>query len=81
MTQHSRKTLTTTLRNWDASPDTRWKSISGTSRNEKAIHDLVAAELQYKLDAANEIENEGKESRAIFRLQSQERDGRDLWIF
>ncbi len=72
LTPSSRKSLTTNLRSWDSSPDTRWKSISGTARNEKAIHDLTAAEAQFKIDAANQIAKEGKESSAILRLQSSE---------
>jgi ABC-type lipoprotein export system ATPase subunit len=70
LTPATRRNLTGNLRSWDSSPDTRWKSISGTSRNEKAIHDLQAAEVQYKIDAANEIKIDGANSVAIARLQS-----------
>ncbi|WP_161794908.1 AAA family ATPase [Pseudomonas sp. W15Feb9B] len=66
----ARRDLAVNFPHWDANPDTRWKVISGTARNEKAIHDLLSAELQYKLDAANEIKAEGAESGAIARLQS-----------
>ena len=72
ITPNSRRVLTDNFRQWDSTPDTRWKSISGTSRNERAIHDLTAAETQYKIDAANEIKRDGKESKAITRLQSVE---------
>lgn len=54
------------------SPDSRWKSIAGTARNEKAIHDLQAAETQYKLEAANQIKAEGPASQAIARLQADD---------
>lgn len=56
---------------WDASPDIRTRPTSGTSRNERAIFDLQAAEVQYRVDAANQIEAEGAESAAIVRLQSR----------
>jgi len=52
--------------------DSRWKSLGGTTRNEKAIHDLQAAETQYKLDAANQIKVEGSGSSAIARLQADD---------
>lgn len=70
LTPASRRNLEQNLRSWDASPDTRWRSFSGTSRNEKAIHDLQAAETQYKIDAANEIKIDGAKSAAVARLQS-----------
>jgi hypothetical protein len=59
------------MRSWDSSPDTRWRSISGTQRNEKAVHDLQAAETQFKLEAADQVKREGPTSAAIERLQSQ----------
>lgn len=52
------------------SPDSRWKPVGGTTRNEKAIFDLQAAETQYKVDAANQIKKEGKNSSAINKLQT-----------
>lgn len=69
MTPASRRDFDTNLRYYDSS-DTRWKSLAGTIRNEKAIHDLQAAETQYKLNAANQIKAEGSSSSAIARLQS-----------
>lgn len=66
----ARRQLTQNLSSWDNSPDTRWHSPSGTSRNEKAIHDLFTAEMQYNVDATNEIKRDGSESRAVKRLQS-----------
>ena len=71
ITPFSRKQLKNNLATWDALPDTRWRSTSGTSRNEKAVHDLTAAEMQYKLDAANEIVRDGKDSSAVARLQAE----------
>ena len=72
LTPASRKQLTGNFVSWDRSPETRWRSVSGTARNEKAIHDLTAAETQFKLDAANEIARDGKDSKAVLRLQSGE---------
>lgn len=71
MTAASRRQLTGNLRSWDSSPDTRWKAISGTSRNEKAVHDLQNVELCYTIDAATDIKLLGKESLAIERLASK----------
>ncbi len=65
----SHRQLKINLRSWDIQPDTRWNPPQGASRNEKAIQDLTAAEIQFKVDAANEIAKEGKESPAIGRLQ------------
>ncbi len=70
MTPASRRNLTQHLRGWDSSPDTRWRAISGTSRNEKAIHDLLSVEMQFTVTAVEEIKREGHESAAISRLQS-----------
>ena len=42
MTPASRREFGTNLKHWDSQPDTRWKSMLGTTRNEKAIHDLQA---------------------------------------
>ncbi|MDO8777309.1 MAG: AAA family ATPase [Burkholderiaceae bacterium] len=70
MTPASRRQFTTNQQHYDSQPDTRWKSMEGTTRNEKAIHDLQAAETQYKLDAANQIKAEGSSSSAIARLQA-----------
>ncbi|QIL72478.1 ATP-binding protein [Diaphorobacter sp. HDW4B] len=69
ITPASRRDFNKNLSYYD-SIDTRWKSTLGTTRNEKAIHDLLAAETQYKIDAANQIKVEGSESPAIARLQS-----------
>lgn len=70
MTPASRREFTKNLKYYDSQLDTRWKSDIGTSRNEKAIHDLLAAETQYKIDAANQIKFEGADSLAIARLQA-----------
>lgn len=70
LTPETRRQLGINLQSWNRQPDTRWQQPSGTSRNEKAVHDLTTAEIQFKLDAANEIKREGKESSAIARLQS-----------
>lgn len=69
MTAASRKQYDQNISYYN-SPDSRWKSLAGTIRNEKAIHDLQAAETQYKVDAANQIKVEGTASSAIARLQA-----------
>ncbi|EPF1337468.1 AAA family ATPase [Pseudomonas aeruginosa] len=70
LTPASRRSLTSNLNAWNSQPDIRWRSFSGTSSNEKAIHDLQHAEIQYKIDAANDIKSNGLESEAVARLQS-----------
>jgi ABC-type cobalamin/Fe3+-siderophores transport system ATPase subunit len=70
MTAETRRQFTVNQQHYDIQPDKRWKSLEGTTRNEKAIHDLLAAETQYKLDAANQIKAEGSSSSAIARLQA-----------
>lgn len=71
MTANTRSQFEVNSPSWDSSPDTRIRPIAGTSRNERAIYDLQAAEVQYRVQAANEIEIEGVESVAIARLQSK----------
>lgn len=66
----TRRQLDQHLRSWDSSLETRWRSISGTQRNEKAIHDLQSAEIQFKVDAANDVAANGPAAQAISRLQS-----------
>jgi ABC-type cobalamin/Fe3+-siderophores transport system ATPase subunit len=70
LTPASRRHLTQNLRAWDGQADTRWHPQAGTLRNVKAIHDLTATEVQFKIDAANEIQKDGKDSSAIALLQS-----------
>jgi ABC-type cobalamin/Fe3+-siderophores transport system ATPase subunit len=70
MTPASRRQFADNLSIYDSHLDTRWKSMAGTTRNEKAIHDLQTAETQYKLNAANQIKAEGSSSLAIARLQA-----------
>ena len=69
MTPASRRQYNENLTYYN-SVDSRWKSLAGTIRNEKAIHDLQAAETQYKIDAANQIKVEGASSSAVARLQA-----------
>jgi ABC-type Mn2+/Zn2+ transport system ATPase subunit len=71
MTAHSRVQFMQNSNSWDSSPDIRIRPVSGTSRNERAIYDLQAAEVQYRVQAAKEIELEGATSPAIARLQSK----------
>jgi ABC-type cobalamin/Fe3+-siderophores transport system ATPase subunit len=71
MTANSRYEFERNSPSWDASPQIRVRPISGTARNERAIYDLQAEEVQYRVKAANEIEVEGAGSPAIARLQSK----------
>lgn len=44
------------LGHWDGREEGRWRNVNaGTSRNEKSVYNLQIAEVQYKVDAANEI--------------------------
>ncbi|MED5546026.1 MAG: AAA family ATPase [Pseudomonadota bacterium] len=75
LTPNSRRDLTNDLTVWDNSTETRWRNHVGNRRNEKAIHDLTAAEHQYKSDCANKIaENLGpvETANAIAKLQAKE---------
>jgi hypothetical protein len=71
LTPADRKGLTNNLWSWDRSPDTRWRNVSGNRRNEKAIHDLTAAESQYKNDLANFISNGLDVEKHISALQAK----------
>lgn len=70
MTPQTRRDFDKNL-SWYSNHEARWKSRGGSVRNEKAIHDLLAAETQYKVDKANQIGEEGKESPAIALLQEK----------
>jgi ABC-type cobalamin/Fe3+-siderophores transport system ATPase subunit len=75
LTSSTRRDLVNSLGHWDNQADARWKNSSGNQRNEKAIHDLKAAEHQYKNDCANMIaENSDpvETAAAITKLQSKE---------
>lgn len=71
MTPASRRQLAVNFLSWDRSLDSRWRNISGTARNEKAIHDLQIADVQYTMDAANDIKINGVASERISKLQSR----------
>ena len=71
MTSASRKQLTMNLFHQDSLPDTRWRSASGTTRNEKAVHDLQSAELGYDVSITRDIKAQGEGSPAIKRLLSR----------
>lgn len=71
MTANSRSQYEANSPSWDSSPETRIRPTAGTSRNERAIYDLQSAEVQYRVQAANEIAADGVKSAAIERLQSK----------
>ncbi|WP_409565820.1 DUF4435 domain-containing protein [Methylobacterium sp. J-077] len=71
MTANSRLQFESNSASWDSSPDVRIRPVSGTTRNERAIFDLQAAEIQYHVDAANDIKENGTASSAIQKLQSK----------
>jgi len=70
MTPVTRKQYDVNSVGWDRSPDSRWHPISGTQRNEKAVHDLETREAQYNTEAIDEIKRDGAGSAAISRLQA-----------
>lgn len=70
MTPASRRQLDLHMLNWNQTWESRWRNLSGTARNEKAIHDLQTAETQYSVDAVNDVKAHGRDARAIERLQS-----------
>lgn len=75
LTPNSRRDLASNLGIWDKNAEARWRNHSGNQRNEKAIHDLMAAEHQYKHDCANTIaENSDpiETAAAIAKLQAKE---------
>ena len=75
LTPESRRMLTNNLGIWDSNSDARWRSHSGNQRNEKAIHDLTAAENQYKTDCATTITRNldpVETAAAIAKLQARE---------
>jgi predicted ATPase len=71
LTPSARRALTANLTAWDNIPDTRWKNISGNSRNEKALHDLTVSEAQYKADLANAIADKVDVEKNTKTLQSK----------
>ncbi|EGF89457.1 hypothetical protein ABI_38710 [Asticcacaulis biprosthecium C19] len=72
MTAQHRAQIGQHLQGWNRSAETRYRSIAGAARNEKAIHDLIAAETQYSIDAVREIRNRDTAENAILRLQAGE---------
>jgi ABC-type cobalamin/Fe3+-siderophores transport system ATPase subunit len=75
LTPSSRRDLANNLPAWDNQAEARWRNVSGNQRNEKAIHDLTAAEQQYTNDCAKKIaENSDpvETTAAIAKLQSKE---------
>lgn len=71
ITPLTRRQLENSFLGQDQNPVTRYRSISGTQRNDKAIYDLQSAEVQFKLDAAEKIGREGASSDAVALLQSR----------
>jgi ABC-type cobalamin/Fe3+-siderophores transport system ATPase subunit len=74
LTPRSRRDLANNLGVWDNSAEARWKNHSGNQRNEKAIHDLTAAEHHYKNDHANTIavnSDPVETAAAITKLQAK----------
>ena len=71
LTPATRRQMQDNWASWDRQPQTRYRPIHGTQRNEKAILDLQSSETQFKVDAANDIKAFGGSSSAIARLQSE----------
>lgn len=75
LTPSSRRDLANNLGVWDNQAEARWRNYSGNQRNEKAIHDLTAAEHQFKNDCANTIavnSDPVETAAAIAKLQAKE---------
>lgn len=49
MTPATRRQLNLNMLSWNQTWETRWRNLSGTARNEKAIHDLQTVETQYSV--------------------------------
>ncbi len=71
MTAQTRQQFESNSRAWDSSPDVRIRPVNGTIKNERAIFDLQSSEIQYKVDAADAIAQEGRLSKAIDLLQTK----------
>lgn len=72
LTPAARSQLDRNLIHWDNSPDTRWRNITGNnSRNEKALHDLVAAEIKYTTNLAGKIADRVDGKKSTKQLQSK----------
>ena len=72
LTPAGRTQLSQNLKGWDSSPDIRWRNVMGNNaRNEKALHDLIAAESQYKNDLANKISDGVEVEKSTKQLQSK----------
>ena len=72
LTPAARTQLNHNLKSLDSSPDTRWRNIMGNNaRNEKALHDLVAAESRYKGDLAEKIASGVDVEEATRQLQAR----------
>lgn len=50
MTPSARTQYGINLLGWDNDSSSRWRLISGNQRNDKAVHDLTSAEVQYTID-------------------------------
>lgn len=72
MNPANRRQFEQNRQSWDRSLDTRWRNLSGNARNEKAIHDLQMAEIQYVVDAMKDIKAQGAASTAIQKVQSND---------
>lgn len=75
LTPMSRNRLAQSLSVWDSNATARWQNSSGNKRNEKAIHDLTAAEHQYKTDSANAIaasSDPAKTMAEVAKLQAKD---------
>lgn len=70
LTKLSSQNIGQNLEGWNQSHEIRFKPVGGTSRNDKAMYDLLHVETKYCLEAAEQIKREGSSSEAIARLQS-----------
>ncbi len=70
LTPATRRQSATAWHTWDRDLKTRWQPLGGNFRNERAIHDLQTAEIDFKTRLADQVKAEGKNSAAVAILQS-----------
>lgn len=71
MTAQARESFEETARRQDREEWARYRPWGGGNRNQKVIYDLQSTEVQFKVDAAGRIADEGATSDAIRLLQEK----------
>ena len=71
MTHAGRKMLEANSLSWDRQPGARVRQEQGSSRNERAIFDLLSATNQYNADIVADVQRNGTSASAIAKAQSR----------